>query len=134
MYEVMFDNLFKDALAGEKVGNARVTAAITDGSGFTSFGRNRRKSHPFQKRFGTTEECIFLHAEIEAIHNFLKRNKVLDLQASDLFIMRVKQESRRGPMVTGLSKPCEGCMRAIVEFEIGSVYYTEDNASTFSCL
>jgi deoxycytidylate deaminase len=130
----VFDDLFEDALNGEKTGNARVSAFLTNGKD-SSYGRNSKKSHPFQKRFGTTEECIYLHAEIKAIKNFLRFNgEVDDLPYTTLFVMRVKRDGRKGPIITGLAKPCEGCMRAIVEFCIPFVYYTEDNAKRFTCL
>src|ERR1700744_185704 len=123
-----FDEMFFDALDVEGHGHARVFAKITDGR-TASCGYNKKKTHPFQKRFGKNEDCIYLHAEIDAIKNWLRFcGDTEDLSDCDLFVMRIKRDGRRGPWVTGLSKPCEGCMRAIATFGIETVYYTEDNA------
>jgi len=130
----LFDQLFSDAIEVDGMGGAKVLAAITDGNSW-AYGYNQEKTHPFQKRFGTTESSIFLHAEIDAIKNWLRHNGGLqDLSECDLFIMRVKRLHRNGPWITGLSKPCTGCKRAIATFGIKNVMYVDNNATRFSCL
>lgn len=126
----LFKEMFEMACEGEPVGGARVVAQLTDGQTST-FGYNQMKSHPFQKRFGKNEDCIYLHAEIDAIKNWFRFNQMNDLTDYELYVMRVKRE---GAMVTGLAKPCEGCQRAIATFGISCVYYTEDNATGFTSL
>ena len=134
MSDETFNELFALALDSEEFAHARVVALITDGYS-SSYGFARNKTHPFQKRFGTTEDHIYLHAETDAIKNWLRFNGgVEDLSDCELYIMRVKKASRNGPWVIGLSKPCIGCMRAIATFGINEVYYTEDNAKEFTCL
>jgi hypothetical protein len=141
----LFDQLFADAIEVDGFGNAKVLAAITDGESW-AYGYNRKKTHPFQKQFGSTEDHIHLHAEIGAIMQWIKFGDrvgsahrrqydfINEMEECDLYIMRVKRAVRGGPWVTGLSKPCLGCSRAIATFGIGHVYYTEDNAKRFICL
>jgi tRNA(Arg) A34 adenosine deaminase TadA len=140
-----FDQLFADAIEVEGFGKAKVVAMITDGETF-AYGYNSNKTHPFQKQFGTTEENIYLHAEIDAIKSWIRYGNAMgsayrrqfdfikQMEECDMYIMRVKRDGRGGPWITGLSKPCVGCMRAIATFGISRVYYTEDNAKEFSCL
>ncbi len=98
----------------------RFAAAITLRNKIVSFGTNRKKSHPFQKKFGKNEHCIYLHAEVNAIKNALKHCSVDDLKKSTLTVLRAKDSKRL------LAKPCDGCMKAIIEFGIKTVYYTTE--------
>jgi deoxycytidylate deaminase len=109
----------------EKVAGARISSCVVLKNNILSFGFNKRKSHPFQAKFGKNEECIFLHAEIDAIKNALKCTSVEDLQRSTLYIYRSKKVN--GVETNGLAKPCVGCMRAIVSFNIKNVVYSTDD-------
>lgn len=117
--------LAKLATSIEKVAGARVSSCLVLKNNILSFGFNKRKSHPFQAKFGKNEECIFLHAEIDAIKNALKCTSVEDLQRSTLYIYRSKKVN--GVETNGLAKPCVGCMRAIVSFNIKNVVYSTDD-------
>lgn len=90
-----------------------------------SVGFNRIKSHPFQKKYAKANEAIFLHAEISAIKQSLRRISLKELKKSTLYVARVRLNNGNKPSFM-YSKPCEGCMRAIVEFDINKVFYTED--------
>ena len=81
------------------------------------------KSDPFQARYAKNSECIYLHAEIHAIKNALKHVSVNELSKASLYVLRVRKEDGMWAM----SKPCSGCMRAIAEFGIRNVFYTDDN-------
>lgn len=131
-----FNMMFVTAAQVEGFAHARIISFITERNkkNILAMGKNQYKTHPFQKRFGKNNDCIYLHAETDAIKNALKTMKVDNLEDCDLYVMRLKQASKTGPTITGLSKPCIGCMRAIVTFGIHKVYYTEDNASDFVCL
>lgn len=95
-----------------------------------SIGVNKLKSHPFQSRFAKNSDAIFLHSETDCIKNALKIINTTELSKSSLYICRVKyhDESRR-KHVWGLSKPCEGCQRAIATFGIKTVAYTCDGGN-----
>ena len=115
--------------------SAQFAAAIVRGNRVISFGYNKLKTHPFQAKYGRNEESIFLHAEIAAIKNALKVLDVEDLSKCDLYIVRVKRPKPRSKKyVWGLSKPCEGCMRAIIEFGIRRVIYSTDTHNEWKTL
>jgi deoxycytidylate deaminase len=97
----------------------RHAAAIYIGSKLISIGVNQLKSHPLQAKFGINSDAIFLHAEIDAIRNALKRVTPLDLQGATLYVARTKNG------IVKMSKPCNGCQRAIMHFNIPNVYWTE---------
>lgn len=106
---------------------AKVSSAIVYKGRIVSIGTNKKKSHPFQARFGETEHSIFLHAEISAIKNALREISIDDMKKADLYVCRVKKEKQYSKQfVCGIAKPCCGCERAIVEFGIKNVYYTNN--------
>lgn len=80
------------------------------------FGYNRIKSHPLQKRFSDRESKIYLHSEIDAISKFI--SKYVEIWEATLIVCRVSL----GDIVP--CKPCSGCMRAIIAFNIKRVYYS----------
>jgi deoxycytidylate deaminase len=98
----------------------RHAAAIYIGTELVAIGVNQMKSHPLQKRFGKNEDAIFLHAEMSALVNALKRVSVEQLKKATLYVAR----SRHG--VIRMSKPCLGCQSAIIHFGIQNVFWTED--------
>jgi deoxycytidylate deaminase len=130
----IFDTLFKLAVDTEYVANAKIVSLITVGRKVISFGSNKYKTHPMQLKFSRNCESVFLHAEIDAIVNALRRLTVDELRKCNLYVLRVKKASRNGPFITGKSMPCDGCMRAINAFNLKNVFYVEENASKFLCM
>ena len=105
----------------------RFAAGIVHKNEMVSIGVNQLKSHPFQAKFSKHEESIFLHAETCAIKNALRVLDLDDLKKSTLYICRVKKSDRKTKsFVWGISKPCAGCMKAIIQYEIKNVVYTCD--------
>ena len=102
-----------------------LSAAITLRNSIISFGVNRMKTDPMQAKYGANKECIYIHAEIHAIKNALKKVNVKDLRKADLYVLRIRNEDGKRAM----SKPCIGCMRAIAEFGIRNVYYTNERGN-----
>ena len=93
-----------------------------------AIGHNSYKTHPFQAKFGKHRECIYLHAEIDAIKNALKYIDVLSIKRCSLYVARVKWESTSKKLkIQGLARPCEGCARCIATFGIEEVFFTLDN-------
>jgi deoxycytidylate deaminase len=107
---------------------ANHAACIVSRNTIVSFGFNQRKTHPFQAKYGKNDEAIYWHAESNAIHNALKRISKEDLARSVLYVVRVKSdEDDHSKVIPAISKPCEGCMRAIRDYGIREVIYTEDS-------
>lgn len=89
-----------------------------------SLGVCRYQTHPMQKLYGRNEESIYLHAEVDAIQNFLRRHDKRFLSSCSLYVARIK--GPQGNLVDGLAKPCEGCERCIKHFKINQVFFTKD--------
>lgn len=101
------------------------SAAIVYKNEIISLACNKIKSHPFQKKYSKALDAIFLHAEVAAIHNALKRITLKELSKSTMYVCRLRINNKEQNYFS-YSKPCEGCMRAISEFDIRSVFYTTD--------
>ncbi len=107
------------------IGSARIASAIYYRGQLVGLGTNKKKSHPFQAKWGRREECIYLHAEIEAIKNSINRMGGIDFfKESTIYVVR--QKVINGQWVDGLAKPCAGCQRAIESFGLREVIYSEN--------
>lgn len=121
------DILAKIAFNSDFGSNARLAAAIVYKNDIISIGTNKFKTHPFQAKFGRNSHSIYLHAETTAIKNALRIISQRELSASTLYISRIKYlDETKKNMIFGLAKPCSGCMRAIVTFNIKKVIYSLD--------
>lgn len=123
----MIEELKKIASRLPRIAGARVAAAIVYRNWEPFYGVNSLKSHPFQKRFCSNENAIFLHAELEAIKNAVEMLHPELMEYTTLYIarMKYKDQTKKG-MIQGLAKPCIGCHRAIATFGIKNVCYTTD--------
>lgn len=101
------------------VGNQTLAACIVKNNKIVSFGHNKNKTHPLQNKFTKHPKALFLHAEIDAIKNSLKRISADDIVGTTLYIARTKKDGSEG-----MAKPCKGCMQAIESFGIAKVIYT----------
>ena len=118
-------------LAGDQNSNvtrARLCAAIVYKNRIVAYGFNSLKSHPFQSRYSRNSDSIYLHAETDCIYRAVRRLDVDDLKRATLYVARVKRVSPlTTELVSGLAKPCTGCMRAIVQHQIRKVVFTLDS-------
>lgn len=105
----------------------QMSAIIVRRNTILGVGCNKMKSHPFQAKYRKNIDAIFLHAEVNAIKNALRDHSIDDLVGSTMYVLRKTSKGY------GLAKPCDGCMRAIVEFGIGEVIYS-NNTNTFDQL
>lgn len=84
-----------------------------------SFGWNQSwKTHPLAARFNHRFNNI--HSEISAIKN-MQKNWAL-LTKCRLVNIRIRSNGE-----LGLSKPCRYCLKAIIDFDIREVYYSNEN-------
>lgn len=133
-YRIM-DFLRRQAIDNEGCARAKLAAAVAIKGRIISLGRNQYKTHPFATAYGKNSEAIFLHAETHAIVNSLSHVEKDDLKRATLYIYRVKRPNYKSKQWTdGISKPCTGCMSAIVEFGFKRVVYTTDNPEEFAVL
>jgi len=110
----------------EPVRNYRLASAILYKKQIVGFGVNSYKTDPFQSKYMKNPFSIFVHAEIAAIKNALKRIDVDDFKRSSLVVVRVKRNMNNTKFIPALSKPCIGCMSCIYEFGIRNVFYTNE--------
>lgn len=113
------------AMCSPRVGKARIAAALVYKNRLLSIGTNSAKSHPLAKEYGRNEHAIYLHAEVAAIRNALRVCDDDTIARSTLYVARAKLD-KHGKWQHGLAKPCVGCARAIVEFGIQKVEWTQD--------
>jgi len=127
--------LRRHAIDNHGASNAKLAAAVVIKGKVISTGRNQLKTHPFAAQYAKNSDAIFLHAEASAIVNSLNHVDKADLSRATLYIYRVKHPNgRANKWVSGLAKPCTGCMRAIVEFDFKRVVYTTDGPEEFASL
>ena len=109
----------------EPVFQVRFSSAVVFKNEIISFGVNKNKSHPFQKRYSSHSDAIYLHAETDAIYNALRKYNTEVLAKSKLFVYRAKWiDGYKETFMQGLAKPCIGCRKAIATFGIKEVYYS----------
>lgn len=117
--------LSRVAEASEPFARARMAAALVHKNEILAIGTNKNKTHPLQGRYAKHEEAIYLHAEIDAIANALRKFDAETVSKAKLFVYRCKWTHSKKPVLTqGLAKPCSGCMRAIAAFDIKHVCYS----------
>lgn len=83
-----------------------------------AWGRNKKKSHPLQARFSDRLGRIYLHAEIDAIATFLRSLSIYALAETEMVIIRLKANELAS------SKPCLGCERALITFNLKDVRWS----------
>ena len=114
--------LTKLAMNNEGVkGKWKLAAGIVLKNNLIATGVNSYKTHPMMAKYGKNSEAIFLHAEVNAISNALKLLEPAQLAKCDLYVVRVRRDGSYG-----CARPCCGCARAIGEFGLRNVYWTED--------
>lgn len=121
-----FQNILLSMAMNSDHHRSKHSAVIVYKNDVISLACNKSKSHPFQKRYSKASEAIFLHAEVAAIHNALKRVSLKELSKSTMYVCRVRI-NKENKSFFSYSKPCDGCMRAIAEFDIKNVMYTDES-------
>lgn len=107
----------------------RLAAAVLYKRNVVSFGTNSYKTDPFQSRYRKNPNAIFLHAEVAAIKNALKRIEVTDLKWCELMVVRVKRNDKNTKFIPAMAKPCSGCERCLAEFGIKRILYTSEDGT-----
>ena len=125
----------RHAIDVEPIRSAKLAALVTVKGTPISIGRNSLRSHPFQAKYSRNEWSIYLHAEINAIYNCLNHLDKDDFKKATLYIARVKKPHNRSrEWADGCACPCEGCMRAITEFDFRKIVYTTDVTNKYEIL
>jgi tRNA(Arg) A34 adenosine deaminase TadA len=119
---VLKDVLYNMAKNVEPIQSARIVAGIHRKGKLLAVGFNQRKSHPLQAKWASRPERIFLHAEIDAVRNYLYNSTADSLESCSILVVRVKRSGNS--WVYGTAKPCSGCMRALEFYGLKNVEWT----------
>jgi tRNA(Arg) A34 adenosine deaminase TadA len=110
-----------------------VAAALVHRNKVVSYGVNAMKTHPYQHRYGRNNECVYWHAETLAIYTADKRLGFTKFNKATLYVARLKfNNPDKTKLISGLAKPCSGCMRCISDYGIPRIIYTLDHEETVS--
>ena len=102
----------------------RMSSVLAYRGEILSFGYNDNKTHPLQARFGKNRHAVFWHAETRCIANAIKRDHTELLSKSTMYIVRITMGGR-----PALSRPCSGCAKAIQDYGIKRVVYSNGDPS-----
>jgi len=129
-----FMNLASDIASDlTSFGGAKIASVLVHKNQIISIGHNKQKTHPFAARFAKNPDSIYFHAEVNAIHNALRRHSEEELikMKTTLYICRVKFDHANATnLIWGMSKPCCGCDEAIEYFKINKVVYSLNEDDT----
>lgn len=113
--------------------NFKLGCVIVHKNKVISTGYNSKKTSPVQKKynkyrhFNHSDKPVnhSLHAEISALINIPKCVDVnLDYRQVSVYIYRISTGKR---LNQGLSRPCEGCLRALRDKGVRTILYTTDD-------
>lgn len=99
----------------------QMAALIYRRNSYISCGWNSYKSHPMAAKYGRHADAIYLHAEVAAILDAIRRGREQELRGAIIYIARVLKNGQ-----PALAKPCGGCMGAISELGIENVIWTKN--------
>lgn len=101
-------------------GKFKLAAGLVYRKRLISTGINSYRTHPIMLNGAYNEHQIHLHAEAACLVNAREIPS-----GSVLYVVRVKR-GINGVYITGLAKPCRGCMSLIQHFGVDTVEYTLD--------
>ena len=116
----VFSILHDYASDSELIRHSRHACAITLKNNILGVGMARYKTHPLMAKYQDKSERVFLHAEIDAVVRVINRYGSAILKDCDMYILRL---TKGGSL--GMSKPCDGCQKAIDAFGIKNVYWSK---------
>lgn len=103
---------------------ARVGAVLVDRGDVVSVGVNGNKSHPLQQKYNrlrfrdddVSAMGHLMHAEIEAL---VKGREYFTHHHAAIYVYRIMKNGDKG-----MSRPCPGCIQALLDFGVKRMYYT----------
>lgn len=110
---------------------ARIAASLYYKNELIALGWNQARTSPFQAKYGSNPDAIFIHAEVHTLKQALRRytQDELNRMKTTLYICRAKRvpiSRNRSRSIWGMSKPCPGCSGAILDFGVNRVVYSLD--------
>ena len=108
--------------AGKSPSRFRLGAVLARRNQVLSTGHNNMaRSHPLQQKYATNRSFVLgLHAEVDACLGVAEA----DLEGADLYVARILKDGR-----VAMAKPCQVCIKFIIDVGIRRVYYTQWDGS-----
>lgn len=103
---------------------AKICAAIFHKNTLISYGFHSADSVKLQRRFRKNPLAVYNHAEINAIHNALKRVPEELLRSCTIYVCRAKKTREKGSYTPALACPCKGCKSAVEYYGLKRLIYT----------
>lgn len=103
----------------EPVARCRVVSALVRRKKILALGVNSYDSVKLARRFPKHELALSTHAEIAAIHNYLKVYGADRISECTLYVVRLLANGQLAS-----AKPCRGCEEAIKAFNIKRVIHS----------
>lgn len=111
------------------VRNYRLASAVLFKNQIVSVGVNSQKTDPFQTKYMKNPFSIYIHAEVSAVKNALKRIDLDDFKKSSLIVVRIKRNENNTAFIPAMAKPCMGCMSCISEFGVKHIHFTNEEGN-----
>jgi len=118
--ESVWERLEEAAWGSTLVQSSRHAAGLVWKRRLMVVGNNKLKSHPMMQVFNDNPEKVYLHAEMDCLVKGINLHGVEWLTECRLFVLRLNKGGQRA-----MSKPCDGCMKAIRAFDVREVRWTE---------
>lgn len=133
----ILDNLLvaaEDVKLPKSSNRYRLAAAIIKKNRILGMGINNYcKSHPLQAKYAKHKKAIYPCAEVNSVHNAIKRHGREELRGATIYVARLRYaNSKRTELISGLAYPCVGCQKHIKELGIKKIIYTLDDGN-FAC-
>lgn len=128
--ELKYFNLAKNACSFSDFPRVKIGCIAVYKNKVLSVGYNSQKTHPLQEYYNHFRNFYpntggkFINHSLHAETYCLLQIKDMDIDFGkvELFIFRTRKDRE-----TGMSRPCDGCMRLIKDIGIKVIYYTTDN-------
>ena len=115
----IFNKLFEMAETVTDCRDHKHASAIVYKKKIIALGKNQMKTHPIMLQYQSDSTKIYLHSEIDAIVKVINNHGSEILKHSSLYNLRLT-----GGGNVAMSKPCNGCQKAIDAFGIKRVFWT----------
>ncbi len=127
--------MFKYEYLVEEIKNETLKSKMKNMHGSFIIKNGKIISRGYNDVFYTQKGMCIMHAEVNAIVNFIKRyswelklksysykQRIKELQKSIMMVVRV---NKKGNFL--FSEPCENCKRMIKKYKIKQIYYSIDS-------
>lgn len=126
VHEVILRRMVKTASKQTPVAGHRVRCEVWRNGELVSFGTNRL-THFNDERYMKNPDVVGMHAEVAALLS--AETRPYEVVGATVYVARAKKTQRAGIFVAGLARPCTGCMRALRDFGVAVVHWTNDHGA-----